>query len=83
MMGFVPRETAPFVLTKEMVHVMGGVESENFKKFVSLCCNAYNILRKNAHQFLILLTMVCKHDNNSLFAERILTPISTDASNGH
>ena len=49
----IKRETAPFVLTNEFVHVMGGEKSEMFKSFVSLCCTAYNVLRKHTSSFFL------------------------------
>lgn len=41
-----------------MAFVMGGEKSENFQRFIDLCCKAYNILRKNANIFLNLFAMV-------------------------
>ena len=38
--------------------IIGGRDSSNFMKFVDLCCNAYNILRKNANVFVNLFAMV-------------------------
>ncbi|ELP86479.1 phosphatidylinositol 3-kinase, putative, partial [Entamoeba invadens IP1] len=52
------RETAPFVLTKEFVYVMGGKNSDGFKLFVSLCCDTFLILRKNFHGLINLFTMM-------------------------
>tara|TARA_R110002050_G_scaffold122876_1_gene241443 strand:- start:576 stop:1421 length:846 start_codon:yes stop_codon:yes gene_type:complete len=52
------RETAPFVLTKEFVHVMGGEKSDMFKSFVDLCCTAYRILRKYHRLFVALFMMM-------------------------
>jgi phosphatidylinositol kinase/protein kinase (PI-3 family) len=56
--GGIKRESAPFVLTPEMAFVMGGEKSENFQRFIDLCCKAYNILRKNANIFLNLFAMM-------------------------
>lgn len=36
------RERAPFVLTTEMVFVMGGTLAENYKRFERFCFQAYN-----------------------------------------
>lgn len=36
------RDRAPFVLTQDFAHVMGGADSEIFKQFSSLCCQAYS-----------------------------------------
>eukprot|EP01094_Clydonella_sp_ATCC50884_P017221 TRINITY_DN2958_c0_g2_i1.p1 TRINITY_DN2958_c0_g2~~TRINITY_DN2958_c0_g2_i1.p1 ORF type:complete len:1042 (-),score=355.45 TRINITY_DN2958_c0_g2_i1:555-3641(-) len=54
----VTRERAPFILTPEFAHVMGGKKGENFKRFAELCCDAYNILRKHANVFINLFAMM-------------------------
>ena len=56
--GFYNREQAPFVLTPEFVHVMGGMDSQDFTTFKSICCNAYLIVRENARLFLSLFHLV-------------------------
>ena len=38
----------PFKISKDMVDCMGGIDSENYKKFSQKCVNAYLILRENA-----------------------------------
>ena len=42
--------TAPFVLTHEFVYVFceGDKDSTEFKRFVTLCCDAFNVLRAHA-----------------------------------
>ena len=35
-------------MTKEMIDAMGGADSDNYRKFRTLACEAYNILRKSA-----------------------------------
>lgn len=52
--GIVPKETAPFVLTREFVTVMGGEDSELFKNFVELCKNAFLYLRRRYKIFITL-----------------------------
>ena len=54
------RETAPFVLTPEMVYVMtlGNEKNEGFQRYTELCCKAYNILRKKANIFISLFSLV-------------------------
>lgn len=42
----------------EMVYVMGGRESQQFQKFIRLCCRAYNIVRSHANVFTNLFAMV-------------------------
>lgn len=48
----------PMRLTKEMIDGMGGPESNNYKRFKSYCCQAYNILRKSANLVLNLLNLM-------------------------
>ena len=55
------RETAPFVLTPEFAHVMGGVKSDMFQWFVELCCTAFNALRKHGHMLINLFSLVRPH----------------------
>lgn len=62
----IKRERAPFVLTQEFVYVMGKKRSPNFRLFATLCCKAFNILRKHAHLFITLFSMV-KQVSFSLF----------------
>lgn len=56
----VPSDRVPFVLTSDMAYVINGGErqSSRFQQFVDLCCQAFNILRKNANIFLSLFTLV-------------------------
>jgi phosphatidylinositol 3-kinase len=35
-------------LNKEMIDAMGGADSDQYRKFRTLACEAYNILRKSA-----------------------------------
>lgn len=42
----------------EMVFVMGGRESQQFQRFIRLCCRAFNIVRKHANVFTNLFAMV-------------------------
>jgi phosphatidylinositol 3-kinase len=41
-----------------MVEAMGGQESPHYNRFKSYCCEAYNILRKNANLILNLLHLM-------------------------
>lgn len=56
--GGVKRERVPFVFTKEMAYVMGGMNSEGFSLFNSLCCRAYNIIRKNGWKIINLFLLM-------------------------
>ena len=55
------RDKSPFILTDEFVVIMGGndeAKSPNFRKFVNLCCACFNSLRKRAHWFVHLLSVM-------------------------
>ena len=54
----IKRERAPFVLTPEFLYVMGKRKSPKYKRFVNICCKAFNILRKHANLFISLFSMV-------------------------
>eukprot|EP00898_Chlorokybus_atmophyticus_P004964 jgi/Chlat1/5469/Chrsp36S05427 len=47
----------PMKLCKEMVEAMGGADSAYYAKFKSLCCEAFNILRKSANLILNLVRL--------------------------
>jgi len=48
----------PMRLTVEMIAGMGGYDSENYTKFKSYCCQAYNILRRSAGLVTVLLQLM-------------------------
>lgn len=56
--GGIRRDRAPFALTQDMVYVIrrNGGEAQ----FVRLCCEAYNVLRRNSSLFLALFSIM-KH----------------------
>ncbi|KAG0427922.1 hypothetical protein HPB47_025066 [Ixodes persulcatus] len=56
--GGIKRDRAPFALTPDMVYVIrrNGGEAQ----FVRLCCEAYNVLRRNSSLFLALFSIM-KH----------------------
>ena len=45
-------------LCKEMVDAMGGADSAHYRRFRTLCCEAYNILRKSAGLILSLVHLM-------------------------
>ena len=45
-------------LCREMVDAMGGPDSPHYRRFHSLCCEAYNILRKSANLLLNLVHLM-------------------------
>lgn len=54
----IKRERAPFVLTPEFAHVLGGRKSEKFQRYIDICCTAFNILRKHALLFTNLFSLM-------------------------
>ena len=54
----IKRERAPFVLTPDFAFVLGGKGSPEFREFISLCCEAYNVVRKHSNLFLNLFSMM-------------------------
>ncbi|XP_012889575.1 PREDICTED: phosphatidylinositol 4-phosphate 3-kinase C2 domain-containing subunit alpha [Dipodomys ordii] len=54
------RDRAPFVLTSDMAYVINGGEKPTirFQLFVDLCCQAYNLIRKQTNLFLNLLSLM-------------------------
>jgi len=55
---FFERETAPFVLTPEFVKVMGGENSDGFKRFKEICRRSYLALRRKSSIFMALFSMM-------------------------
>eukprot|EP00007_Cunea_sp_BSH-02190019_P008525 CAMPEP_0174246080 /NCGR_PEP_ID=MMETSP0417-20130205/41892_1 /TAXON_ID=242541 /ORGANISM="Mayorella sp, Strain BSH-02190019" /LENGTH=1374 /DNA_ID=CAMNT_0015325931 /DNA_START=40 /DNA_END=4164 /DNA_ORIENTATION=- len=64
------REKAPFVFTPEYAHVMGGPKNPNFERFLELCKQGYNILRRNANTFINLFAMMLSTGIPELQSER-------------
>mmetsp|Transcript_1778 Transcript_1778/g.5703 ORF Transcript_1778/g.5703 Transcript_1778/m.5703 type:complete len:1441 (-) Transcript_1778:26-4348(-) len=56
----IKRERAPFVLTPEFVYVFsyGDTDSPNFAKFVTLCCDLYDVLRASSSLFTAIFTLM-------------------------
>lgn len=52
------RERAPFVFTPAFAAVMGGEGAEPYKRFETLACQAYNVLRRNGHLFITLFYLM-------------------------
>ncbi|XP_061177401.1 phosphatidylinositol 4-phosphate 3-kinase C2 domain-containing subunit alpha-like [Saccostrea echinata] len=60
MFGNFKRDRVPFVLTSDMAFVINNGEkhSDKFQLFIDLCCQGFNILRRNANLFLNLFALV-------------------------
>ncbi|KAK2198286.1 bifunctional Phosphatidylinositol 3--4-kinase [Babesia duncani] len=64
-------EQAPFKLTREMVCLMGGVESPHFKKFVDLLVKAFLAIREHAN-VLLKLVQLLEHSRIPCFRRNTL-----------
>lgn len=55
--GKIKRDRAPFVFTSDMAYVINGGDkhTERFQQFIDLCCEAFNIIRRNADSILTLV----------------------------
>lgn len=58
MIGNIERETSPFVFTPMYSKVLGGVDSEHYRKLETLAGEAYNVLRKNGNVLLSLFKLM-------------------------
>ncbi|XP_077177735.1 phosphatidylinositol 4-phosphate 3-kinase C2 domain-containing subunit alpha isoform X2 [Paroedura picta] len=88
MFGSFKRDRAPFVLTSDMAYVINGGEKPTirFQLFVDLCCQAYNLIRKQANLFLNLLSLMLSSGLPELtgvqdlkYVQDALQPQTTDA----
>lgn len=66
--GSVGFESAPFKLTQEYVDVMGGVDSEAFALFRTLCKQAFQALRKSADNLVLLVELMGKESRMPCFS---------------
>ncbi|OQV22471.1 Phosphatidylinositol 4-phosphate 3-kinase C2 domain-containing subunit alpha [Hypsibius exemplaris] len=64
MFGSIKRDRVPFVLTSDMVFVINGGEKPTiqFQEFVDLCCQAFNVLRRNGNTLITLFEMMIYSD---------------------
>ncbi|KAH7821712.1 Vacuolar protein sorting 34A (Vps34A) [Monocercomonoides exilis] len=53
----------PMKLSKEMIDLMQGGDSEYFQSFMSYCCEAYSILRRKCANLIITLFRMMRHAN--------------------
>lgn len=59
-------EQAPFKLTKEMIDLLGGIQSDNFHRYVRLLVSAYLAVRQEAEIFIALVKLL-EHSNMASF----------------
>ncbi|XP_078670820.1 phosphatidylinositol 4-phosphate 3-kinase C2 domain-containing subunit beta-like isoform X2 [Branchiostoma floridae x Branchiostoma belcheri] len=88
MFGKIKRDRAPFVLTSDMAYVIndGDRPSTRFQDFVDLCCEAFNIIRKNANLFINLFGLMLSSGIPALsrtediqYVHNALKPSASDA----
>eukprot|EP01132_Coremiostelium_polycephalum_P010332 gene10332-12685_t len=76
------RETAPFVLTKNIVQMLGSRE----KEYRDLCCEIYNVLRNNSRELLNLISMskdLSTQSGLDTVRERLKLDFSNDEAISH
>jgi phosphatidylinositol 4-kinase len=68
-------ETAPFKLTAEMVDTMGGVDSEGFQEYVTLCTRGFLACQKHCDELCDLVDVMSRQSPYPCFAGKDISYI--------
>jgi len=71
------RDRAPFVLTPEFVYVMGGKDSDNFRRFCEIACKSYVMIRSKNQIFVNLFSMMLSTDIPEIRSEDDISYLQT------
>ncbi|XP_013780089.1 phosphatidylinositol 4-phosphate 3-kinase C2 domain-containing subunit alpha-like [Limulus polyphemus] len=85
--GNIKRDRTPFILTSDMVYVINGGDkpSEKFQNFIDICCQAFNIIRKQRNTLLNLFSLMAASgipgvtENAVYYVQNKLLPQFTEA----
>ncbi|KAG5933097.1 hypothetical protein E4U53_001088 [Claviceps sorghi] len=75
--GSVGFEAAPFKLTHEYVHVLGGLGSPDYEDYKTLCKQAFQALRRSADNIIDLVAMMGRNSKMPCFAVGVAQVTST------
>lgn len=60
-------EVAPWKLTKEMVDTMGGLDSDDYRKYSQYCADAFRVARHHVSQVVSMMEIMTFHSNYPAF----------------
>ena len=75
--GSVGFEAAPFKLTQDYVDVLGGVGSQAFEDYKSLCKQAFQALRKSAESIIMVVDLMSKESKMACFQSGSLATVGS------
>ena len=75
--GSVGFEAAPFKLTQDYVDVLGGVASQAFEEYKTLCKQAFQALRKSAESIIMVVDLMSKESKMACFQSGSLATVGS------